>query len=267
LGVKKMLAQTELVKKIKDLGLNSYEAKIWIALLSRGISSAGELSEISNVPRSRAYDVLESLEKKGFIMMKLGKPIKYMAIHPNEVLNVIKKRIKEESVKQEAEMEKLRTSSILGELTILHTNGIETVEPTQLVGLLRNRENLYSQYENAIKNAEKTVSIVTSADGLHRKMLHMKKAFKKAAEKGVSIKILAPLGKDAEKIAKEYKDFAEIRHADMNARFVIVDGNKMIFMLTDDKDVHPSYDMGVWINTSYFATALSDLFEMMWKGM
>jgi len=261
-----MLAQTELVKKIKDFGLNSYEAKIWIALLSRGVSSAGELSEISNVPRSRAYDVLESLEKKGFIMMKLGKPIKYMAIHPDEVLNVIKKRIKEESIKQEAEMEKLRTSSILEDLTVLHTNGIETVEPTQLVGLLRNRDNVYDQYEAAIKNAEKTVYIMTSADGLRRKMTHMRKAFKKSAEKGVSIKILAPLGKDTERLAKEFKDVAEIKHTDMTARFILIDNNKMIFMLTDDKDVHPSYDMGVWINTSYFASALSELFESMWKG-
>ena len=56
--------------------LNLYEVKIWTALLSRGVSTAGELSDIANVPRSRTYDVLESLEKKGFIIMKLGKPIK-----------------------------------------------------------------------------------------------------------------------------------------------------------------------------------------------
>ena len=46
-----MIVQQELIKKIKDFGLNSYEAKIWTALLSRGISTAGELSDISNVPK------------------------------------------------------------------------------------------------------------------------------------------------------------------------------------------------------------------------
>ena len=60
----------------KHFRLNIYEAKIWTALLSRGIASAGELADISGVPRSRCYDVLESLEKKGFIIMKIGKPIK-----------------------------------------------------------------------------------------------------------------------------------------------------------------------------------------------
>src|SRR5512136_1601097 len=124
-----MIVQQDLLKKIKDFGLNSYEAKIWTALLSRGISSAGELSDISNVPRSRTYDVLESLEKKGFIMMKLGKPIKYMAISPNEVLERVKKKIKEDSTRQEKTMDELKGSKILDELISLHTQGIDMVEP------------------------------------------------------------------------------------------------------------------------------------------
>ena len=75
----------ETTKKTKLFGLNTYEARIWAALLSRGVSTAGELSDIANVPRSRSYDVLESLEKKGFVVMKVGKPIKYLAIPPKEV--------------------------------------------------------------------------------------------------------------------------------------------------------------------------------------
>ncbi|MBS3095823.1 hypothetical protein J4480_00115, partial [Candidatus Woesearchaeota archaeon] len=43
-------------KQIKNFGINGYEVKIWTALLSRGVSTAGELSDIANVPRSRSYD-------------------------------------------------------------------------------------------------------------------------------------------------------------------------------------------------------------------
>ena len=69
-----MIVQKSFLMKLKDFGLNSYEAKLWVALLSRGVSTAGELSDIANVPRSRTYDVLESLEKKGFIIVKIGNP-------------------------------------------------------------------------------------------------------------------------------------------------------------------------------------------------
>ena len=74
------------------------EAKVWTALLSRGVSTAGELAEISDVPRSRTYDVLESLEKKGFISLKTGKPIKYLAVEPREVVDRVKKFVHIEAV-------------------------------------------------------------------------------------------------------------------------------------------------------------------------
>ena len=78
-----MIIKPELVNQIKEyFGLNIYETKVWLALLGKGIASAGEIAEISRVPRSRTYDVLESLEKQGFAVMKLGKPVKYIAVKP-----------------------------------------------------------------------------------------------------------------------------------------------------------------------------------------
>src|SRR3989338_3595183 len=87
-----MIVKEEFLNKLRGLfSLNLYEVRIWTALLSRGVATAGELSDIGNVPRSRAYDILESLEKKGFVMMKLGKPIKYIAVEPKEVIDRVKK--------------------------------------------------------------------------------------------------------------------------------------------------------------------------------
>ena len=82
-----MIAKPELIKQIKSsFKLNIYETKVWLALLSKGIATAGEIAEISNVPRSRTYDVLEGLEKQGFAIMKLGKPVKYIAVSPSVVI-------------------------------------------------------------------------------------------------------------------------------------------------------------------------------------
>src|SRR4030043_2475338 len=93
-----MIVKDEFLSKLRRyFNLNLYEVKIWAALLSRGVSTAGELSDIANVPRSRSYDVLESLEKKGFVVMKLGKPIKYLAVEPGEVVERVKKSIRREA--------------------------------------------------------------------------------------------------------------------------------------------------------------------------
>jgi HTH-type transcriptional regulator, sugar sensing transcriptional regulator len=261
-----MIVQQELLKRIKDFGLNSYEAKIWTALLSRGVSSAGELSDISNVPRSRTYDVLESLEKKGFVMMKLGKPIKYMAISPNEVIDVIKKKIRQESARQEVSMDELRKSDVLDQLTQLHSTGIDMVEPTDLVGMIKNRDNVYDYLDNMLKKAEKSVCIMTSTEGMIRKIQHLEKTMRKIADKGVSIKILVPSNKEIEKLEKELKGIAEVRIiTDVKSRFVLIDDDKLLFFITNDKDVHPTYDVAVWIETSFFAESMKGFFDIMWK--
>ena len=94
-----MIVKEEFLNKLRHFfSLNLYEVKIWTALLSRGVATAGELSDIANVPRSRSYDVLESLEKKGFAVTKLGKPIKYIAVPPEEVLDRVKKKIQNDGL-------------------------------------------------------------------------------------------------------------------------------------------------------------------------
>src|SRR3972149_1681458 len=137
-----MLVQKDFLNKLKDFGLNTYESKIWTALLSRGVSTAGELSDIANVPRSRAYDVLESLEKKGIIIMKIGKPIKYIAVPPSEVVKRVQNKLKEDMDRQTVQLEQVKTSDIMSELQMLHTQGVEKVDPTEMTASIKGRSNI-----------------------------------------------------------------------------------------------------------------------------
>ncbi len=263
-----MIVKEEFLNKLRRFfSLNLYEVKIWTALLSRGVSTAGELSDIANVPRSRSYDVLEGLEKKGFVLMKLGKPIKYLAVQPAEVVERVKKNMKEESEERVNRLEEMKTTDVMRELSMLHSQGIELVEPADLAGSLRGRHNLYNHLELAIRNAEKSVTLMTTSQGLLRKIEGLKPTFEKLKKRGVRIRIAAPLGKEHKDALKEIEDLAEVRHADTKARFCIVDGKDVVFMVLDDQDVHPTYDVGIWVKTPFFAGALENLFNTAWKNM
>ena len=230
-----MIIQKEFLNQLRDFGLNSYEAKLWTALLSRGVSTAGELSDIANVPRSRSYDVLENLERKGFILMKVGKPIKYVAIPPEEVLDRVKKKTTEDTDNELKLLESLKTSEVLEELNALHKNGVELIDPFDLSGNLRGRKNLYSHLESLFKNAEKSIVIVTSKEGLVRKADALKGVLKKAQERNVSIRVAAPISKDVKEAVDTFSEFAEVRHSGAKARFCIVDGYNLVFMLSNDQ--------------------------------
>jgi sugar-specific transcriptional regulator TrmB len=263
-----MIVRDDFLSKLRRyFGLNLYEVKIWTALLSRGVSTAGELSDIANVPRSRSYDVLESLEKKGFIVMKIGKPIKYIAVSPEEVVERVKKNMKKEAEEAVTRLENLKSTDVISELKGLHTQGVELVEPTDLSGSLRGRHNLYNHMELTIKGAEESVTFITTSSGLLRKIEGLKGALEEAAKRGVKIRIAAPMTKELEAAAKEFDGIAEVRDARIKGRFLIVDKKEVIFMVMDDAEVHPTYDVGIWINTPFFAQALEDMFELAWKDM
>ncbi|MBW3004205.1 hypothetical protein KY310_00020 [Candidatus Woesearchaeota archaeon] len=263
-----MIVKEEFLSKLRRyFSLNLYEVKIWASLLSRGVATAGELSDIANVPRSRSYDVLESLEKKGFVIMKLGKPIKYIAVPPSEVIERVKKNMHEDALMKVKRLEDLKNTDVLGELQSLHKQGIEVIEPTDLSGSIKGRHNLYNHLELTIKNAQKSVTILTTSQGLMRKVEGLKPVFEKLKKKGVKIKIAAPLTRETKKTVSEIGSVADVRNTDSKARFCIVDGKEIVFMVLDDKEVHPTYDVGIWVNSPFFAKAMESLFDTAWKTM
>jgi len=264
-----MIVKEEFLNKLRQFfGLNLYEVRIWTALLSRGVSTAGELSDIGNVPRSRAYDILESLEKKGFVVMKLGKPIKYIAVEPKEVVERVKKLVMEDAGESVKRLEELKTTDVLKELDLLHKQGIEFIEPTDLSGAIRGRHNIYAHMESLIKNAESTVTIVTTGKGLVRKNEALKAVLERLKKKNVKIRIAANLTKASLDAAKQLSKIAEVRSTSkVNARFCIIDNKDLVFMMMSDENVHPSYDVGVWVKTPLFTSALESMFDLAWKEM
>ncbi len=263
-----MIVKNEFLSQLRRyFNLNLYEVKIWTALLSRGVSTAGELSDIANVPRSRSYDVLESLEKKGFVVMKLGKPIKYIAVPPNEVIERVKKNFKKEADSSIKKLDDIKDKEIMKELDTLHTQGVELVEPTDLSGSLRGRHNLYNHLELTIRGAEESVTIMTTSQGFLRKVEGFKPLFEQLKKRGVKIRMAAPLNEETKEVAKDLEGVVEVKHTETKARFVIVDGKEIVFMVLDDTEVHPTYDIGIWVNTPFFASALESLFELAWKEM
>jgi len=265
-----MIIKEEFLGRLRKIfDLNLYEAKVWTALLSRGVSTAGELSSISDVPRSRTYDILESLEKKGFIVMKIGKPIKFVALKPEEVVDRVKKNLIVNAQEKSKRLDQLKGDDVLNELSSLFSNGVKFVEPSDLSGSLRGRQNVYNHLDMMVRGAEKEVTIATSEEGLNRKMETLMPTFEKAKKRGVNIRIAAPITENNAKIAKDLSKVAEIKNtagSKMKGRFAIVDGSQLMLMLIDDKTVHPNYDVAVWLTTDYLAQAMGQMFDASWNN-
>ena len=105
----------KIINVLKSFGFSDYEAKALLALLSRGPLSAKEVSEVSGIPRTSVYDVMNSLVSKGFVEA-FDRPKKFRALRTTEILSILSKRVgegidylkKELPRLEEAEVEEIR---------------------------------------------------------------------------------------------------------------------------------------------------------------
>ncbi|MBU3896403.1 MAG: hypothetical protein KJ697_00510 [Nanoarchaeota archaeon] len=266
-----MVATQKAFDALKQIGLNLYERKLWVALLSRGTSSAGELSSLAKVPHSRTYDVLESLAEKGFVIVQNTKPLKYVAIAPGEALERAKKKVKTDAEDVAGRITELQDSSLVKELAKIFKDGMDLVEPGEMLGSLKGRHSMHTQLETLFKNAKTDISILTTADGM--KELHSNHAdlLKKASGKGVKVRIIAPNSKEISDQVSHFKGFASVKQTEKSGnmgRFAIVDGNHVVFALTDDKKVHPTQDLSFWSQSTHAAKEmLSPMFDAYWNTL
>lgn len=83
----------DLVEKLKEIGFNSYEAKVYIALLKKYPATGYEVSKLANIPQSRTYDTLKVLEEKGIVVPTNTKPVSYTPLKPKQLISSYQKKI------------------------------------------------------------------------------------------------------------------------------------------------------------------------------
>ena len=252
-----MIANQSFFYRLKEFGLNDYESRIWVSLLSKGLATTTELADISGVPRSRSYDVLQSLEKKGFVMTKLGKPIQYLSLDPHQVVNRLKNNIKRKTEEKLIFMENITDDSLFKQLNDLYKQGETKVEEKETVSLLYGRPNIYEKLSDLITTAKKSITINTSPSGLIRKQKIFSPLLKKAAKTGVTIRFVID---GAIPSSFAMNDFVEVVSSENTGRYAIIDDHVLIFFQTDN-DIKAYNDKVCWIQSSFLSSTFSSLIK------
>ena len=227
-----MIVKPELVKRIKEyFDLNIYETKVWLALLSKGLASAGEVAELSGVPRSRTYDVLESLEKRGFAIAKIGKPVKYLAVKPTEVVEKMKSNLLQEAQERVKSLVNLKETPEYVELEQLHTTGIAPIKSHDISGSLKGRSNVMAKIRELLEGAKKEVTICTSIIDFEDKSRVLLPALEKLSKGNVKVRL--SLSGEPEKVSKlNSKLNLKAKHTESSARVFVVDKSETLLIVT-----------------------------------
>lgn len=110
-----MPTEEQAVRLLEELGLTEYEARCLVALTRVPEATASEIHELSDVPRSRVYDSVERLHRKGIVDVQQTDPRQYRALPQDAVIERLREQYTSTLEATEDALSKLRRSKDLEE--------------------------------------------------------------------------------------------------------------------------------------------------------
>jgi HTH-type transcriptional regulator, sugar sensing transcriptional regulator len=176
-------------KSLEKIGLTSYEIRTFSSLLQSGESTASDLSHKSGVPYSKIYEVLGTLEEKGWIGSDDARPTKYFAKSPSTGLETTKQKM-ENDFSQDQKI-------ILNELVPLYEKSGTSERPD--IWVLSGAVNIASKILEMVDTCRNEVMIALPEAGVDLVKQALPK-LRSLHDKGVQITILASDKMDKESI-------------------------------------------------------------------
>jgi len=142
--------------QLTRLGLTSYEAKAYLALIRRDSSTAAQVARLADVPRQRIYDVLASLVEKGLAVTRPGQVVKYGATAPELALE----RLVSDQRQQLEELER-QTATVIEELSPAFHAGQKEDNPLEYIEVLRDRRAINERFDELQSGIKKEILVFT----------------------------------------------------------------------------------------------------------
>lgn len=199
----------ELKELMKSLGFTEYETKAYLALLREHPVTGYAVAKNSSVPRSKIYEVLNSLLDKGDIFISDGNPPLY---RPLPVKEMIAKR------KQAAE-----TSLQDAERTLIKLEAAPT--DAENIWNIKGRDAILRKVCECVSEAQTRIRLEVWAEDFPE----IEAELKAAATRGVTVQIISYGAIEA--------DFAEVWQHDDSERITEEYGARWIIFSGDDAQV------------------------------
>lgn len=247
------------LKALKIMGLTDYESRTYLALTSIISGTATEVSKVSEVPRSKIYQVLKSLEKKGFIDISRGKPLKFNVIPPKEVFENSRKEIRDSMVNAEAE------------LNVIYENHITNVPAP--IWLIHGQDKLVKKEIEIISRAKESL-FVMGGFMFEGEPMKLKESLEASVKKGVATSIITVPYCMIDGKQVNVPDEVNFQGLDIKVlsiphiKMVLRDKKEMLisFCRFQGENVLPDTSIGIWNQYQEFVETISGIYEFIWEN-
>ena len=186
-----MQTDEKILLLLQDLGLTRSEARVYVALVARGASSATGIVRDAKVPHPRIYDIIANLLTKGLVEIQTGKRRKYKATKPSVAFARLMNRFREK-----------------GELVTQYLSKIYNKKmEIPSIWMLKGRDNVIDKIVEILYKAENEVLLSIPANLLGT----LEKHLRKAENKGVVTSLVIYLDGGKSQVDTKIARYADVR--------------------------------------------------------
>ncbi|MFH1751329.1 MAG: helix-turn-helix domain-containing protein [archaeon] len=228
-------------------GLTEYEAKALTALFKLKECKAPDISRVSEVPKTRVYDVLNSLVGKKMVLEVSGRPKRYKLFEAGEIFNSLLEEKKNDLMALEE-----TALSLQQELPL--TSNREENEKIMKVKSVKDFQHLLAL---EVGKAKESVKGFTQLNGKEKLMENLSKA----ANSNVSVRIINSSKSDLKNLEEKIK-LKQFQH---NLNALIIDDKKVVLGLNDTNESKPEYHFSIHNNNNHLLEMLQSHFDKYWE--
>jgi len=238
-------------RALREVGLTEYESTAYLFLLNSGFATASKISRSTALPYSKIYDILTSLEKKGWVEVESVRPKRYFPKPPSEALEATQLQI-ESSLAD-------NVNQILDELKPLYSGRGLQERPD--IWILRGEFNIIAKIKEYFNEAKRELMLAAAVlpqpllEFLSSDMVRLKGL-------GINVKILVTAQVDSN-FLRELGRFGELRVKEqMFGNGIIVDGRKVMLLIGGGED---SEYLAICSDHTGLAELSKEYFEYLWR--
>jgi sugar-specific transcriptional regulator TrmB len=241
-------------KAMEGLGLTGYEIKVYLCLLETGSMTASDISKKSGVPYSKIYEVLNSLEDKGWLESDSSRPQKFFPKSPLTALEAMRMRI-ESSIRDSK-------NTIMSELMpIYEKSGVRERPEIWVVMGVYNIAAKIGEIIQACQH-ELLIALPQIAEGIARPI---QPTLRSLQEKGVKINVLASEEANPDTI-RAISRVAKVRlKNNMFGGGVIGDSKHVMILISEGRSESGNFEpTAIWAEHIGLARFAKDYFHYLW---
>jgi len=250
------------LEKMMEYGLTEYEARTYLALLHLGVASARDVANLSRVPRTKIYSVLDDLHAKQLAEIIPERPKKYGVVPFDQYLRQFEREYKAKLAKIEEDKKFL--------MAAFASKDAPGADKAGNFQVLKGRKNVLNRKYEMVGRADREILEMGTEFSAVRMGYYMP-LLRERARVGTKLKLLVPVTDSNRENVDEFAGIGEVKDnpgKSPGSVILVVDDAEVLIChyVPDDEHLFKGEDIAIWSDDKAIVRDMKATILANWEG-